>query len=207
MDIAEKVKASVELAEVKSLSKRLFNLDFDHVAAVDRDAARILYECTRAISASLVRRIELDKEGREDEPLHVVSGENHFDSAKLIFNALYVQGLIKAGEIGVVPRVDKLVVGLERRSFVSYLNVTGASTTDIKISLSNNRLRDCFDRHNANGSLSLLENFIGQVGHGMAPYAEKVFEHALLKSAVSVRYTDAARQIHVQNLKGKKILN
>jgi len=147
----------------------------------ESDASKILFGAMDTVERILKERAQLDREGRADEPLVVVIGENHDFPSHHLHNLLVLKALNDSDET--------TVVGMEqRRSNVRNWLKHGKGYNE-----NDHALHATFDSVDADGRMSLSDQLLhGKVEN--APYSQKVLQSQILEMGIPVRFTDAAFQ-------------
>jgi len=145
----------------------------------ESEHSQIIFGAMESAERILQERYRLDREGRADEPLVVVVGEQHDFSAHHLHHMLLLKTLQHSGE--------KTVCGLENRDSIvtnSLKNTCGYDEDD-------EILRASYSEANKDGDMGLMYAYVS-AEPTLAPYAQKVFQRNLIDSDMPVRFTDAA---------------
>ena len=145
----------------------------------ESEHSQIIFGAMDSAERILKERYRLDREGREDEPLVVVVGEQHDFSAHYLHHMLLLKTLQQSGE--------KTVCGLENRDSIITNSLKHAYGYDEDDEI----LRASYTEANQDGDMGLM--YVYASGEPtLAPYAQKVFQRNLIDSGMPVRFTDAA---------------
>ena len=74
-------------------ASNILDIDIRQVKEIDPEAAAILKSATKAAKKILAKRKELDKEGKQDQTLFVLAGENHWRPAQRLHHILLLEAL------------------------------------------------------------------------------------------------------------------
>lgn len=145
----------------------------------ESDAAKILFSAMETVENILKERAQLDREGRTDDPLVVVIGENHNFPGHHLHNLLVLKALNDSDE--------KTVVGMEQRrsNLLNWLKFAKGYDENDDV------LRSTLDEVDVNGKMSMLYLF-SNVNLPNAPYTQSILQRSILDMDIPVRFTDAA---------------
>lgn len=149
------------------------------ISGGEDEHSRIIFGAMDSAERILKERYRLDREGRADEPLVVVIGEQHDYPAHYLHHMLVLKTLQQSGE--------KTVCGLENRDSIvtNWLRYSKGYDEDDSV------LYSAYNEANENGGIGLMYVYAGGEPT-LAPYAQKVFQRNLIDSGIPVRFTDAA---------------
>ncbi len=175
------------------MKSSLSKIDVSKLEKIDAKAASILSSAQTAVYYIKKRREQMDKQGLKNQPLNIISGENHDKMAQILRHSVIMELLEETGE--------PIVCGLElSNSFIMnrLRNYKWDMDTDDQF------FNKCFADQNHNYSLNLKFNFL-YISHQNAPYSAKTLTHSLIENPnIPVKFTDAPFTVYTTYLDHKE---
>ncbi len=94
--------------------KKILDIDIAAVEKIDPEAAAILSSAVSAARKIIKCRAELDKAGKHDQPLYILAGENHWQSAQRLHHVVLIEALRQQDEFMSVAYEYPFVQGSEK---------------------------------------------------------------------------------------------
>ncbi len=164
------------------MGNKLNKIDISKLKTIDPKAAVILSSAREAVHYIKRRREKMDREGLQNEPLYIISGEDHDRMAQILRHAIIMELLDETGE--------PIICGLERRDSCMLHHLSHGSQWDIDIK--SPFFNQCFARADEKRQLRLKYDFV-YANYHKAPYSTKVLMHYLVEKSnkIPVKFTDA----------------